>query len=427
VETRITIRLDDYLSELDKRLKSALGDRAAELDEEVLQSVHAAFGDAVRDIIAAVKKGKDVHERFVQGAVLDAVDAIIGTDDNSVIFFWNRGAEATFGYTREEALGRGIDLLSPDTKAGQELAALIRKTRDRGFVRDHRTERRTKSGRILRISISQTLISDDTGAPLGMIAILRDMTEIGELENQLLQNEKLAVIGQIAAGIAHEIGTPLNIISGVAECMQLDRPAGHPEREDLETIIGQTDRIANLIRELLVFSRPQPLRVEAISIEDEIRRVTGLLKGKLDKLQAVCEYEFGIGLPPLPIDANQVQQVFLNLLVNSCDAFEEVATDRRLQLRFTARREPNAALRRDEIVIEVEDNGPGIRPDILGKVFDPFVTTKELGRGTGLGLAVCRRIVGQHHGLIAAENLPGCGTRVTIRLPLHEKHGGVDG
>ena len=266
------------------------------------------------------------------------------------------------------------------------------------------------------VNLSRTLIRDDAGDALGTIIIFHDMTEVKLLEHQVLQSEKLALLGQIAAGIAHEMGTPLNIISGIAEVLLLDRDAAHPEREDLESVIGQTDRIAKLIRELLAFARPQPLHKHAVSLGIEIRRAVLLLHGRFDKQRIAVAVDIPEHLPMLSADANQLQQVLLNLLVNACDALgaqSEEGTGT-IAIAVTLERDGEGG---PVLLLRVSDNGPGISPDIAARVFEPFVTTKNIGQGTGLGLAVCKRIVEEHGGVIALEG-SAAGAAFVLRFPV---------
>lgn len=395
---------------MDARIARILGDTT--LSDEQKSALREVVTDAVTETIAFVKKGKTVHERFVQHVVMHAVDAIIGVENGERIFFWNRGAEATFGYTQDEVLDRTVEFLWPADARRNENALLRERILRDGFVRDHHTQLVTRDGRAVMASMSVTLLRDEADEILGTIAIIRDMTEMRQLERQVIQNEKLALLGQIAAGIAHEMGTPLNIISGVAEVLLLDRPAGHSEREDLETIIGQTDRIANLIRELLAFARPQPLRFERIEMGLELLRAVSLLRGKAEKLDVAITVDVPAGLPQLRADPHHMQQVFLNLLVNAIDALATVEDGRARRIGIEARSDEK------EIRIRISDTGPGMKPELLARVFDPFVTTKDVGKGTGLGLAVCRRIVEEHGGSITAESTPGEGSVFTVVFAL---------
>ena len=414
METRITNQLDQYLDRLTQRFEEILGERYTALSDEQQLAVKDVFAEIVHDMVGMMKKGKDVHQNFVQNIVINAIDPIIGVDRSSKIFFWNKGAEQTFGYTKEEVMGLPIEILLPDESYRDELEEIIRETDESGFVRNHQTLRKTRSGEILVVNLSRTLIRDRDGEVLGAIAILRDMTQMRRFEQQMLQTEKVALAGQLAAGIAHEIGTPLNIISGIAECLLLDRGKDHPEREDLEIVISQTERIARLIRELLVFSRPQPLRVEPLRINDELLRATNLLGGKLKKTGIRLELALSASLPPVMADANQLQQIFLNLIVNACDALADREASGLLKI---VSRIESSIPNQGEIIVEFSDNGTGILPSILDTVFEPFVSSKEPGKGTGLGLAVCKRIMEQHRGSIEAFNCAEGGACFRLHFP----------
>lgn len=417
VENRITNHLDEYIQAIDDKLRVALGEYYHALPHEKREGLRDIFVHAVHDVIAMAKKGKNIHERFVQNVVLNAVDPIVGLDVDQRIFFWNRGAEEVFGYQREEILGKPFTaLLECDAESSADLRAHDDAFHRDGSVRDFHTRALTRDGRIILVSLSRTMLRDEFEQPMGSLAIIRDMTAMKQLERQVAHNEKLALLGQIAAGIAHEIGTPLNIISGIAECFMLDRDETHPEHEDLETIISQTDRITKLVRDLLSFARPQPMRAGRIHLSDEIARAVSLLRGRFDKLGITVQQDLD-DVPDVVADPNQLQQVFLNLLVNACDAFaDDTAPTEPRSITITTHVRSGE---QGEIVhIHFIDNGPGMTADLLTRVFEPFVTTKEVGRGTGLGLAVCRRIIEDHHGVIEVTSRPGEGADFAIRFPV---------
>ena len=416
MDTRIRNYLDDRFREMDARLAEALGDGYAALDPGKKTALHGIVSGVIDDVVALVRKGKAVHERVVQQIVMTAMDAIVGVDTEDRIFFWNRGDELLFGYEQKEVLGREFGFLGPEgPEYLEEVAMLRRKTLEEGFVRNHLGKRRAKDGRTLAVNLSRTLIRGEDGETLGTIVIFHDVTEVELLERQVLQSEKLALLGQIAAGIAHEIGTPLNIISGIAECLLLDRDAEHPEREDLEIVIGQTDRIAKLIRELLAFARPQPLRKDAVALDAEVRRAVALLHGRLHQQGVEVRTELAPDLPSLSADRNQLQQVLLNLLVNAADALSTISADLPRAITISTFLGGQAATR--AVVLRFADNGPGIPPEIAHTVFEPFVTSKDVGAGTGLGLAVCKRIVEEHGGTIVLDDtVPGAA--FTLRFPV---------
>jgi PAS domain S-box-containing protein len=418
VENRITNHLDEYFQAIDDKLRVALGEYYHTLPNDKREGLRDIFVHAVHDVIAMAKKGKNIHERFVQNVVLNAVDPIVGLDVDQRIFFWNRGAEEVFGYPREEILGKPLTaLLECDADCTEDLRVLDEAFHRDGSVRDFHTRALTRDERIILVSLSRTMLRDEFEQQMGSLAIIRDMTAMKQLERQVAHNEKLALLGQIAAGIAHEIGTPLNIISGIAECFLLDRDAMHPEREDLETIISQTDRITKLVRDLLSFARPQPMRADRIHLSDEIARAVSLLRGRFDKHGVTVQLELD-EVPDVVADPNQLQQVFLNLLVNACDAFADNVSVADAQRTITITTHMRCSEQGDLVHIHFIDNGPGMTADLRARVFEPFVTTKEVGRGTGLGLAVCRRIIENHHGVIEVVSEPGRGADFAIRFPV---------
>lgn len=240
--------------------------------------------------------------------------------------------------------------------------------------------------------------------------------DLKNAQRRLILAEKSTAIGRLAAGLAHEVGTPLNIISGRAEYL-LDMAEGHPEiGQGLKVIVQQIDRISSLIRQLLDFSREHTAVRTRVNLTEVLQAVLTLLQGPISKRHIRLEVRVPEDLPPVRADFNQLQQVFINLLMNSIDA-------------ITMR--PEGPPRGGEIVIDLEggpeerevrvsvrDDGHGIREEHLDKVFDPFFSTKDVGAGTGLGLAVVYGIITEHGGTIDISSEWGHGTTVTFTLPV---------
>ena len=238
-------------------------------------------------------------------------------------------------------------------------------------------------------------------------ALIEDLSEIRDLENQLVRAEKLITVGVLAAGIAHEIGSPLAVIRGRAE--QVLRALGDgPRGDDLRVIIKHIDNISSTIRQVLDFSRRQPIVRQAVSLETIVERARALLEWKSSAKKMRIEVSIEEDLPPLAADPDQLQQVFVNLLLNACDASRE--GDRVV---VTAR-----LTREGRIQIEVVDHGCGIAPEHMNTVFDPFFTTKKRGEGTGLGLPIAASIVRNHGGQINLDSAPGKGTTATVIWPV---------
>ncbi|PTL85197.1 nitrogen regulation protein NR(II) [Vitiosangium sp. GDMCC 1.1324] len=247
------------------------------------------------------------------------------------------------------------------------------------------------------------------------LVVLEDLSNVRMLEDQLLRAEKLATVGVLAAGVAHEIGTPLGIIRGRAEYM-LGKLGGaaHPQGRGLSAIIGQIDRVSRTIRQLLDFSRFQPAEARAVFLAPLVRGLEELMQVEADRRRVQLHIEVPEHLPALAADADQLQQVLLNLVLNACDACS-AGGHVRLSA-FPAREDPPGAQGRLELC--VEDDGSGIAPEHLHQVFDPFFTTKKRGQGTGLGLTMVAQIVRNHGGQVEIDSEPGRGTRVTLRWPV---------
>lgn len=249
--------------------------------------------------------------------------------------------------------------------------------------------------------------------------LVQEQHERLTLERSLRQSDKLASVGQLAAGLAHEIGTPLNIIGGRAEFL-LRRPRGREEIADnLQTIRSQIDRIAGIVRQLLEFSRRREPAFRRVELAPLIEKVIGLLEHKIAEKNVRVDLRIDAPLPSIPADADQLQQVFLNLLLNSLHALQPGG---RIQISagMAAGKDKNATDdgKEPRLCVNFQDNGAGIAAEHIGQVFDPFFTTKDIGEGTGLGLSVSYGIVKDHGGEIRVESSPGQFTRFTILLPI---------
>jgi signal transduction histidine kinase len=231
-----------------------------------------------------------------------------------------------------------------------------------------------------------------------------------DLARQVRQAEQLAVAGRIASEMAHEIGTPLNIISGRAEYVLRDLPPGHPAAGHLRTIVAQIDRISGIIASLLDLVRPRKAEVQDVELPALIGAVLELLQPTARKKGVALTTDLGPE-PPVRADPNQLQQVVINLLMNALEATPAGG-------RVVVRGRPAAGVGgQPGVELAVADSGSGIRPEDLPRVFDPFFTTKPAGQGTGLGLAICREIVREHGGHIEVASEPGAGTTVRVWLP----------
>jgi signal transduction histidine kinase len=236
-----------------------------------------------------------------------------------------------------------------------------------------------------------------------------------ELEHQLRAAETLAVAGKLASALAHEVGTPLNIVSGRAEFLQMSASLDEPARRDLGIIVSQIDRISKIIRSMLDSVRPQKLEIQSTHLAEVLDRILPLLNHPARRRGVAVVVSVPADLPALLADPGQLQQVLINLVLNGLDA-----TPAGGHIAISARPAEAGGSRRG-IAIAVGDTGPGIPPELQAKIFEPFFTTKPAGQGTGLGLAICRDIVKAHGGAIGVDSVAGSGTTFTVWLPMAEE------
>jgi two-component system, NtrC family, sensor kinase len=243
------------------------------------------------------------------------------------------------------------------------------------------------------------------------LALLSEAERALGLERQLRQAETLTVAGKLASRVAHEVGTPLNIVSGRAEMLLDSLAPDDPRRDELTRIIAQIDRIAGIIRSLLEIVRPRKPEVRPTALSEVVDQVLPLIAATARRRGIALSASVPTWLPSVLADPGQVQQVLLNLLMNALDATADGG-------RIDVVAEALTADNRPGVAVHVRDTGAGIPPDALSKIFEPFFTTKPRGEGTGLGLPICRDIVNEHGGDIRVDSRVGAGTTVTVWLPM---------
>lgn len=354
-----------------------------------------------------ISREKQLRERMelFRSAFEHSTDAIIITGTDGRIIDVNDAFTDIYGFSREEAVGKSTSLIqsrhsTPDFYRNM-WQSLEKDNQWRGEILNRR-----KDGMEIPVWLSITPIYLGT-SKIGYMGIESDMSEQKNLEQQIVQTEKLATVGQLAAGIAHEIGTPLNIISGNAELVLLDMKPSDPGHRELETIIEQTKRMSVLMRQLLDFARPKVLSLQSANVNGILTGVLNFVRLQFRKEDIDIVSDLEEKLPNVYGDPALLYQVFLNVIMNAFQAMSRKGV-------LTVRTQTVHSADNEKIEIEVSDTGEGIRPENMERIFAPFFTTKEPGKGTGLGLAVTRRIVQEHSGQIDIESTPGNGTTVRI-------------
>jgi len=358
---------------------------------------NASLYDQASDRAQELERLKDYSENIIESltvgvAVLDQKGRIIG---------WNRVLEATFFKNKEEVLGQSLlavlgernfaAIFPPDTQAGYRLLGEIQLS--------------AAMGQPKIFDIAKTPLLDNHLSPYGTVIVFEDITEKMLMQQQLMTTEKLASIGLLSAGVAHEINTPLTGISSYVQLLQKKLTDPH-YAQILEKIETQTDRVARIIKNLLNFARsPSEISFSRVSLTDGLKEIIALIDYKLKAMNITLEFNAPV-TKPIWAQGERLQQVFINIILNALDAM------------------PNGGLLRLEVVeqdefvaVKIADTGTGIKKQHLAHIFDPFFTTKGIGKGTGLGLSISYAIIKEHEGQILVDSVEGQGSTFTVLLP----------
>lgn len=370
------------------------------------------YASRLQKLVADMTRELRESERLYRSIVEDAADAIVTLDEDSRIASWNQGAVDIFGYSVEEAIGRNIDdLIAYGEGVDEEAQAFTREAYSGGKIHSRETVRLSKDGQPRRVLISATPITDEEGLVYLISLIYKDITNLYEAHQRLIQSEKQATLGVIAGSIGHELN---NLVGGLLlQARELARNPNDPDRtrEKAELFLGHVEKITLHGKNLLSLSQPTKPKMAMVNLVDLLEQTTEILavSGVLKRMKIVKEYQGG--LPPVLGDANLLEQVVRNLEINSAHAMEPGQT-----LTIGCRLSDDGAC----VEMFIMDAGPGIPADIRGRIFEPFFTTKLDGKGTGLGLPIVKQIVEQHKGRLDLETADGKGTCVTISLPVYQ-------
>jgi two-component system, cell cycle sensor histidine kinase and response regulator CckA len=375
----------------------------------------------IRDLTG--EKRRAARLRF-QAELLEAVgQAVIATDRDGRVVYWNRGAEEIFGWDEDEMIGRvGREVLVPDEDL--ELNAQIRETLARGESWTGDLARRRKDGTEITVHSSISPLRDSQGGFEGAISVSSDVTDRRAMETTFHQSQKMEAIGRLAGGVAHDFNNLLTVIQGHVQLIRDDLPDGSPVDQDLGQVLKEVERAASLTRQLLAFSRRQVLIEKTIDLGRHLRGMEAMLRRFIPE-RIHLEFDSGDGRSLVRADPGQLQQVVLNLTVNAKDAIEERGTiafgvERRTISPTDAETIPWYVRPGEYVALVVQDDGCGMDPDVKARIFEPFFTTKPEGEGTGLGLSMVFGIVKQSGGHIVVESEPGGGTRFELLLPVVE-------
>jgi PAS domain S-box-containing protein len=349
----------------------------------------------------------EFDQQYLKSILISSDQAIMVVDENERFIAWNKGAEKIFGYKEEEIIGKpSYVLFPPGERYVKERDKIIEDARKIGYTSIVETERIKKNGEFITVRLSVSRLPSANGEYVGRSIIIKDHTEYKRLQAQIDQSEKLAVIGQLAAGVAHEIGNPLTSISALVQILQR-RSQDAFMSEQLVNIKENIDRITRIVRELVDFSRLPSYETNVQDITDIIKTALGIVKYDKRVRKVKFETELKDFLPSVNIAADQILQVMVNILINALDAIEGNGT-------ITVKSYYDHA----NIYVDITDNGCGMDNITLEKIFDPFFTTKEVGKGTGLGLSVSYGIINRFNGEIKVSSKINEGSTFTVSLPI---------
>jgi PAS domain S-box-containing protein len=362
------------------------------------------------------KRARDAVARLA-AIVSCSSDAIVGKTLDGVITSWNAAAERIFQYSAEEMIGDSIFKLIPPELHDTE-RELLQRLRAGERVEFSESERVRKDGARIWIALSVSPIRDETGAITGAASIKRDVTERRLLEDRLRDSQRLQAVGQLAGGIAHEANNQMSVVLGGAHFLLGRSDLPEPARADIEHIRRAAERTAAITQQLLAFSRRQTLELQDVDLNDVVRSIAPVLARSLAENQTLT-IRPGTLHRAIRADPRQLEQVLLNLALNARDAMPE-GGDFAIETIEVERTDPSTGDDRPTTyaALIVSDTGQGMSPATLDRAFEPFYTTKEVGRGTGLGLSVVHGIVNQLGGHIRVKTAPGEGAEFKLFFPV---------
>ena len=355
----------------------------------------------------------EISEERFRSVVQTASDAIISVTGSAHIVFWNRAAEAIFGYTADEVLGRHASMLVPDLQRSQYTPLDEHALLQSMDVKPQEMMGLRKDGSEFPMEISRSAWRSRDG--LFFTAIVRDVSLRMELEQLMRLQEKMASLGRVAAGIAHEIRNPLTGINSYMYSLRKGIEAGVADIQERSLLLsiadeiqGASNKIEGVIRRVMDFAKPGMPKLSLINMNQPIDEALKLSAATLRKNGIIVKQELAEGLQLCRADLQMIEQVMLNLITNAVQAMHAMTGEKNLELRSSSGD--------GHIVVTVGDSGPGIPPKERAKIFDPFYTTKA--DGSGIGLSLCHRIITDHRGTLTAETSRWGGAEFRIELPV---------
>jgi len=361
------------------------------------------------------KKLKEAND-FLMNLIESSVDGIIVTDMKGDILIFNKGAENLLGYQGEEVVEKMNIRSIYQPGVAKEVMDKLRSPDFGGIgkLTSFPIFHRKKDGELIEGDLSASIIYDEKGNEIASIGIFKDLRErlkmereLREIQQALLQSEKLTAMGRLTSQIAHELNNPIYGIMNTLELLKTEIPPESKRRRILELSLSEIQRLSEMLRNMLSFSKPEEEKRRPVKIDELIEGILLVMEKQMKESNIQVEASFDSDIPEVMASTNQMRQVMLNILKNAKEAMPKGGT---LTVRTT--REGN------KVLIHIQDTGIGIPEEIRDKIFEAFFTTKQKVKGVGLGLSVCYGIIKDHGGEIKVESEEGKGTTFTLSLPV---------
>ena len=348
--------------------------------------------------------------------IVDSVgDGVLVTDREGIVTLMNPAAEELTGMSRRQVQGHPFRVFFGEARI---LVEMVERTAATGMnISDYENVMLMTGGHPTPVSAATSPLLLGGGERIGVILILRDLTNVRELERAVRQSDRLSALGTLAAGLAHEIKNPLGGIKGAAQLLERELSEENEMREYTRIMLKEVSRVNRIVEELLALTSPRKLKMEAINLHRIVGDLVKLQRQAVDDRKVVIQQQFDPSIPPFLADEELLTQLFLNLIKNAVEAVGDVGLVRISSRVHADYRMTQQGERRTRMVaVDISDDGPGIPIEQQEQLFTPFFTTKATG--TGLGLAICQKIVSEHRGLLKVQSSPGKGTVFTVMLPL---------
>lgn len=406
LEQRVQIKTKDEMGQLATSF-NLMTDRLKKSYDDLEHKVRERTAE-----LSKVNEALQGSEKKARLMIDTANDAFIAMNAKGNIIDWNRRAEAIFGWQREKVIGKPLaeSIIPPEYREAHWKGLTKYLKTGEGPVLNNSIKINALHQKGHQFPVELTIWPVRFGDEISFGAFIRDITEQKKLESMLLQSEKMSAVGQLAAGVAHEINNPLGVILGFAQAIVRRIKPEDPFEIPLKSIEREAIRCKNLVQDLLAFSRTGKAGQEPVEIKEAIETSLSLVAAQARVKSVELQKELDEGLPTAHANKGQLQQIIVNLCNNAIDAMPNGG-------KIIVRTKKTFLHGNAFIELEVEDTGAGIPSEIRSKIFDPFFTTKEVGKGTGLGLSLVYEIVQRHQGHITFDSQLGKGTKFHVLLP----------